>query len=64
MEINQKEKITKYSNRINLEIATDNNLVKYIETKIYLYTQYNFTDFLLQTVFQEDFKDFILELFK
>ena len=64
MEINQKERITKYSNKIDLKIAIDNNLAKYIETKIHLYTQYNLTDFLLQTVFQEDFEDFTLKLFK
>ena len=64
MEIDQKERITKYNNRINLKTATDNNLAKYIKTKIHLYTQHNLTDFLLWIAFQEDFKDFILELFK
>ena len=58
------ERIIKYSNGNNLETATDNNLAEYIETKIHLYTRYNFTDFLLWTAFQEDFKDFTLELFK
>jgi hypothetical protein len=38
MEINWKERIAKYSNRINLETATNNNLVKYIEIKMHLYT--------------------------
>ena len=64
MEIDQKERIAKYSYRIDLEKATDNNLIVYIETKIYLYTQHNLKDFLLWTVFQEDFKNFILETFK
>ena len=64
MEIDQKERITKYNNRIDLETATDNNLAEYIETKIYLYIQHNLIDFLLWTVFQEDFKNFTLKLFK
>ena len=64
MEIDQKERITKYSNRINLEIATDDNLAEYIETKIHLYTRHNLIDFLLWIAFQEDFKDFTPELFK
>ena len=38
MEIDWKERITKYNNRINLETATDDNLAEYIETKMYLYT--------------------------
>ena len=64
MEINQKERIAKYSYGINLKTAIDNNLTEYIETKIYLYTRFNFIDYLLWIVFQEDFKDFILEIFK
>jgi hypothetical protein len=42
----------------------DNNLAEYIETKMHLYTQHNLIDFSLWTVFQEDFKDFTLKLFK
>ena len=44
-------------------MAINNDLMEYMETKIYLYTQSNFTDYLLWTVFQEDFKDFTLKLF-
>ena len=51
MEIDWKKRIAKYSYGINLETATNNNLIKYIETKIYLYIQYNFTDFILWIVF-------------
>ena len=47
MEIDWKERIAKYSYRIDLEKATDNNLIAYIEAKIHLYTQYNLKDFLL-----------------
>ena len=63
MEIDWKERITKYGNGINLETAINDDLMEYMETKMHLYTQSNFTDYLLQTVFQEDFKDFTLELF-
>ena len=47
MEIDWKERIAKYSYRIDLKKATDNNLMVYIETKIYLYIQHNLKDFLL-----------------
>ena len=47
IEIDWKERITKYSYRINLKTATNNNLMEYIKTKIYLYTQHNLIDFLL-----------------
>jgi len=51
MEINWKERIAKYGNRIDLETAIDDNLAEYMETKMYLYTQSNLTDSLLWTVF-------------
>ena len=47
MEIDWKERITKYGYRINLETAMDNNLMEYIEIKIHLYTQSNLIDFAL-----------------
>ena len=47
MEINWKERITKYGYGINLEMAMDDDLMEYIEIKIYLYTQYNLTNFSL-----------------
>ena len=37
MEINWKERIAKYGYPIDLEIAINNNLTEYMETKIYLY---------------------------
>ena len=64
MEINWKERIAKYSYGIDLETTTDNDLTVYVETKMYLYVRYNLIDYLLWIVFQEDFKDFILKLFK
>jgi len=51
MEIDWKERIAKYGNRINLETATDDNLAEYVETKMHLYTQSNLTDSLLWIVF-------------
>ena len=51
MEINWKERIAKYGNGINLEAATNNNLMEYMETKIYLYTQSNLIDYSLWIVF-------------
>jgi len=51
MEINWKERIAKYSNGINLETATDNNLAEYMETKMHLYIQSNLIDSLLWIVF-------------
>jgi len=51
MEIDWKERIAKYGNGINLEMATNDNLIEYMETKIYLYTQSNLTDYLLWIVF-------------
>jgi hypothetical protein len=47
MEINWKERIAKYGYRINLEITMNDDLTEYVETKMYLYTQYNLTDYLL-----------------
>jgi len=47
MEIDWKERITKYSYGIDLETAMDNNLMEYVETKMYLYTQSNLIDFAL-----------------
>jgi hypothetical protein len=47
MEINWKERIAKYGNGIDLETAINNDLMEYIETKIYLYTQSNLIHYLL-----------------
>ena len=37
MEINWKERIAKYGYLINLEMAINNDLTEYMETKMYLY---------------------------
>ena len=47
MEIDWKERITKYSNGIDLKMAMDDDLAEYIETKMHLYTRHNLIDFLL-----------------
>ena len=47
MEINWKERIAKYSYKIDLKKAMDDNLTVYIETKMHLYIQHNLKDFLL-----------------
>jgi len=47
MEIDWKERIAKYGYRIDLEMAMDDDLTVYIETKIHLYTWHNLKDFLL-----------------
>jgi len=47
MEIDWKERIAKYSYKINLETATDDNLTEYMETKMYLYTRSNLINYLL-----------------
>ena len=45
-------------------MAIDDDLTEYVETKMYLYTRSNLTDFVLWIVFQEDFKNFMLKTFK
>ena len=47
MEINWKERIAKYGYGIDLEMATDYELMEYVETKMYLYIWSNLIDFLL-----------------
>jgi len=42
-----KEKIARYSYRINIATALEKDLEEYIETKIYKYTYKNFTDYTL-----------------
>jgi hypothetical protein len=51
MEIDWKERIAKYGYGIDLETTTNDDLMEYIETKMYLYIQHNLTDYLLWTVF-------------
>jgi len=42
-----KERIARYSYRINIATALEKDLEEYIETKIYKYIYKNFTDYIL-----------------
>ena len=63
MDPKQKEKIAKYSYRINIAITLKEDLKKYIKIKIYKYIYKNFTDYILQLLFQEEFKGFTIKDF-
>jgi len=58
------KKISRLRDKVNTENAMQNDLKKYIATKIYLYSYKNFTDFSLWTVFKEEFKNFTVTDFK
>ena len=64
MELLQTEKIIKHSNGIIAAIAIKEELREYITTKVYIYIQEEFTDYILQTVFQEEFHKFTANNFK
>ena len=64
IELLQAEKIIKYSNGIIAAIAIKEELGEYITTKIYIYMQEEFTDYTLQTIFQEEFYKFTADDFK
>ena len=63
MDPKQKERIAKYSYRINVITALKKDLEEYIETKLYKYIYKNFTDYILQLLFQEEFKGFTIKDF-
>ena len=58
------EKILRHRDRIDITNAIKNELGEYIETKIYIYVWKNFMDYILQIVFQEEFKGFAIDNFK
>ena len=64
MDLKWKERIAKYSYRINIATALKKDLKKYIEIKIYKYTYKNFTDYILWLLFQKKFKDFTIKDFR
>ena len=64
MELLQAKKITKHSNRIIAATAIKEKLGEYITTKVYIYIQEEFTDYTLQTIFQEEFYGFTANNFK
>ena len=64
MDPKQKEKIAKYSYRINIAITLKEDLKKYIKIKIYKYIYKNFIDYILQLLFQEEFEGFTIKDFR
>ena len=63
MDSKWKERIARYSYRINIATALKEDLKEYMETKIYKYIYKNFTDYILQLLFQEEFKGFTIKDF-
>jgi len=59
-----KERIARHGYRIDIATALEKDLEEYIETKIYEYTYKNFTDYILWSLFQEEFKGFTIKDFK
>ena len=64
MEINQKKRIARHGYGINIATALEEDLEEYIKTKIYKYIYKNFTDYILQLLFQEEFKGFTIKDFR
>ena len=64
MDLKWKERIAKYSYRINIATALKKDLEEYIKTKIYKYIYKNFMDYILQLLFQEEFKGFTIKDFR
>ena len=59
-----KERIARYSYGINIATALKKDLEEYIKTKIYKYLYKNFTDYILWSLFQEEFKGFTIKDFR
>ena len=59
-----KERITKYNYGINIVTALKEDLKEYMEIKIYKYIYKNFMDYILQLLFQEEFKGFTIKDFR
>jgi len=59
-----KERITRHGYGINVTTALEEDLEEYIETKIYKYIYKNFTDYILWSLFQEEFKGFTIKDFR
>ena len=58
------DKILKYSNKITAAIASKDELKDYIAIKVYIYTQEDFTDYILWMVFKGEFEGFTTKDFK
>jgi len=59
-----KERIPRHGYRMDVATALKEDLEEYVETKIYKYIYKNFTDYILWSLFQEDFKGFTADNFK
>ena len=64
MDPKQKERIARYSYRINIATALKKDLEEYVEIKIYKYIYKNFTDYILWLLFQEEFRGFTIKDFR
>ena len=64
MDPEQKERITRHGYGIDVVTALKEDLKEYMETKIYKYIYENFTDYILQLLFQEEFKGFTIKDFR
>ena len=64
MDLKWKERIARYGYGINIVTALKEDLEEYIEIKIYKYIYKNFTDYILWSLFQEEFKGFTIKDFK
>ena len=59
-----KERIARYSYGINIVTALKKDLEEYMETKIYKYIYKNFINYILQLLFQKEFKGFTIKDFR
>ena len=64
MDSKWKERIAKYNYRINIITTLKKDLKKYMETKIYKYIYKNLINYILQLLFQKEFKGFTIKDFK
>jgi len=64
MDSKWKERIARHGYGINIATALEEDLEEYIETKIYKYTYKNFTDYILRSLFQEEFEGFTIKDFR
>jgi hypothetical protein len=59
-----KERIARHGYGINAVTALKEDLEEYMETKIYEYIYKNFTDYILWSLFQKEFKGFTIKDFR
>ena len=63
MDPEQKERIVKYGYGIDVATTLKEDLEEYVKIKIYRYIYENFMDYILQSLFQEEFKGFTIKDF-